>query len=157
MKKLIPITLFLLLLVGCGHTKYIPTKEETIVHYIDSIAWHDSTIFHHVYKEHYKDYAGPKDTLSLETEYSRFKAWNDSTANVINGEAENKDIDIPVQFKWKEKLVYKDSLVYVDKPYPVEVPKEIKYIPDFCKFTITWFILSIIYIGIRIYLKFKKK
>lgn len=157
LKRYLPaIIIFSILLEGCGTIKYIPTHEETIIHQIDSIAWHDSTVFHHIYHEHYKDYAGPKDTLKLETSYSKFKAWNDSTLNILKGEAVNKEEDIPVKIKWKEKIVYKDSIKTKEVPVPVEIEKEVKYIPGFCKFTIFWFILSIIYIGIKIYLKFKK-
>ena len=133
MRKLVTILLSLLL-VGCSTIKYIPTHEETIIHQVDSIAWHDSTVFHHIYHEHYKDYTGPKDTLNLETAYSRFKAWNDSTSNTLKGEAINKADSIPVKTKWKEKIVYKDSLVTKEIPVPVEVVKEVKYIPGFCKF-----------------------
>lgn len=155
MKKLLTI-LFSLLLVSCGTVKYIPTHEETIIHKVDSIAWHDSTIYHHIYNEHYKDYTGPEDTLYLETNYSRFRAWNDTTSNTLKGEAENKKDSIPTKIKWKERIVTRDSLVYVEKPYPVEITKEVKHIPGFCKFTIIWFVLSIIYIGIKVYLKFIK-
>lgn len=156
MKKPLVI-LSLLLLVGCGNIRYIETKEQTITHYVDSIAWHDSTIYHHIYHEHYKDYTGPKDTLNLETTYSRFKAWNDSTSNTLKGEAVNKEDSIPVKIKWKEKVIQKDSLIYVEKPVPVEVEKKIKYIPKFFWFAFGWFILSIIFIVLKIYLKFKGK
>lgn len=155
MKKFI-ILLFSILLVGCGTIKYVPIEKETVINYIDSITWHDSTIFHDIYHEYYKDYTGPKDTLKLETAYSEFKAWNDSTSNILKGEAKNKKDSIPIKIKWKERIVYKDSIVTKEVPVPVEIIKEIKHVPAFFWITLGWFILSILYIGIKIYLKFKK-
>lgn len=156
MKKIILFSAILCMTIGCCTTKHLPPKETTIVHHIDSIAWHDSTIYHNIYHEYYKDYTGPTDTLNLETTYSKFRAWNDTTSNILKGEALNKEGTIPVDIKWKEKIVYTDSLVYIDKPYPVEVPKEVKYIPGFCKFTIAWFILTLLYILINIYFKIRR-
>ena len=126
MKKLIAFILALLLIVaGCGITK--PTlpqaTDNTAVHLVDSIAWHDSTLYHHVYKEVYNDYADLLDTLKLSTTYSEFESYIDTTAKKLKGTAKNKDVDIPVQIKWKEKIVYRDSVRIVREPYPVEVEK----------------------------------
>lgn len=88
-----------LLLVGCSTIKYVPIENETIVNYVDSVCFRDSTVYHHIYKEHYKEYAGLLDTLRMETEYSKFTAYNDTTSNTLKGEAVNKDKDIPVQIK----------------------------------------------------------
>ena len=155
MKRLLPIILSLLLLDGCGHTKYIPIKEQVIVHQVDSIAWHDSTIVHNVYKEHYKDYTGLLDTLKMENTYSTFTAYNDTTANTLKGEIENKPISIPEKIKWKEKTVYKDSIQ--TKEVPVEVVETIiktKYPKTYWLF-LGLTIIGMLYIGIKLYLKFK--
>lgn len=155
MKKVLSIISFLLL-VGCGTIKHIPTHEETVIHQIDSIAWHDSTIYHHIYKEHYKDYVNADDTLSLETSYSKFKAWNDTSNRKIVGEAINKEDSIPVKIKWKEKIVYKDSLIERKVYYPDTKIKEVKVYPKFFWFTLGWFILTILTIITFILLKIKK-
>jgi hypothetical protein len=143
--------------ISCGVSK--PTlplaTDTTIVNIVDSIAWHDSTVFHHVYKEIYNDYANLLDTLNISTSYSDFSAWVDTTQNVLKGKAENKDIDIPVKTKWKEKIVYKDSIQIKEVPYPVEVIKEVTKYPS----TYWWFmgftVLTLIYFGRKLYLKFK--
>lgn len=145
-----------LLCTGCCTIKHIPI-EKTEIHVKDSIAWHDSTIYHHIYKEHYKEYTGPLDTLTLETTYSKFKAWNDTTENLLKGEAYNKKDSIPEKIKWKEKIVYKDSIITKETQVPVEVIKKEKYIPGFYKFTLAWFILSIAVIMLAIYSKFAGK
>ncbi len=115
----------LLIVAGCGITKPVlpPATDNTTVHVVDSTVWHDSTVVHHVYKEIYNDYTDMLDTLRLATTYSEFESYVDTTAKVLKGTARNKDIDIPVQIKWKEKIVYKDSIKVVKEPYPVEVEK----------------------------------
>ena len=142
MKKIISFLIILIMIIGCGVTKPTlpPATDTTVVHVIDSVAWHDSTVFHHIYKEIYNDYTGLLDTLSMSTT------------------AENKDIDIPVKIKWKEKIVYKDSIQVVREPYPVEVEK-IKYRHTFFD-KLSWLIsgislsILIIYI-IKLYAKRK--
>ena len=128
MKRIISLLIILITIIACGVTKPTlpPATDTTVVHVIDSVAWHDSTLFHHVYKEIYNDYADLLDTLNMSTTYSDFSAWVDTTSNKLKGTATNKDINIPVQIKWKEKIVYKDSIQVVREPYPVEVEK-IKY------------------------------
>lgn len=155
MKKIISLLIILITIISCGITKPLPpATDTTVVHVIDSVAWHDSTLFHHVYKEIYNDYTDLLDTLNMSTTYSDFSAWVDSTSNKLKGTATNKDIDIPVQIKWKEKIVYKDSIQVVREPYPVEVEK-IKYRHTFWG-KLSWLIsglfisILIIYI-IRIY------
>ena len=159
MKKLFVIILSILLIVaGCGITKPVlpPATDNTTVHVVDSTVWHDSTVVHHVYKEIYNDYTDMLDTLRLATTYSEFESYVDTTAKVLKGTARNKDIDIPVQIKWKEKIVYKDSIKVVKEPYAVEVEK-IVY-KHYWYESILWFftVLALLFIAwkvIKIYIK----
>lgn len=132
-------------------------STETVINYIDSVTYHDSTIYHTLYKERYNDYTSLLDTLNMSTTYSDFSAWVDTTNNSLKGTAENKDIDVPVKIKWKEKIVYKDSIVTKEVPYPVEVTKEIVKYPK----TYWWFmgisILSLAFVGFKLWLKNKIK
>ncbi len=130
-------------------------KEETIVHYIDSIAWHDSTVINYLTKERYVDIVKPLDTLKLETTYAKAEAYLDTANTVLRGTIENKsDAPVKTQIKWKEKIVYRDSTVI--KEVPVEVTKEVIKYPK----TYWWFmamsIAALVYIIIKVYLKFKK-
>lgn len=159
MKKVI---LFLAIVVGiaacgiCKPQKPQPSESNTEVHYIDSVRWHDSTVYHTFYKERYKDFTSLLDTLRLSTTYSDFQSWVDTTSNTLQGTAENKQDSVPVKIKWKERIVYKDS-IHVEKiPYPVEVTKEIIKYPKSYWWFLGFTVLAIIYIGIRIYLKFRK-
>lgn len=160
-RKLPKLLLFLTLslsalcLPSCGLVKHCPQKEETIVHYIDSIAWHDSTVITYLEKERIVDVVKSYDTLNLETTYAKAQAYVDTTLGVLKGSIENKpDVPVKTQIKWKEKIVYRDSIV--TKEVPVEVTKEVIKYPK----TYWWFmaisIAALVYIIIKVYLKFKK-
>jgi hypothetical protein len=154
MKKFAIISL--LLLTACGVTHHLPPESEhTIVHYIDSIAWHDSTIIHYLTKERYVDITKPLDTLNLETSYAKAEAYLDTSMNVLRGSIENKDVPIETVIKWKEKIVYKDSIQVKEIPYPVEVPKEVTKYPKTYWWLLAFSILSAAYFGVKTYLKFK--
>ena len=156
MKKVLLYILIGIALASCANTKKVPkTTEVTIVTYKDSVAWHDSTIYHEVYHEHYKDYTGLLDTLKMETTYNTFTAYNDTLSNHLMVEVENKDISLPIQIKWKEKVVYKDSLVYVTQEVPVEVEVVKKVYPKSYWVLLALVILGAIVGGIKLYLKFK--
>ena len=159
MKKgsLILLSAILLIIGACGVCKpnVPPATDTTVVHVIDSIAWHDSTVYYMVPKEVYNDYTSLLDTLRLSTSYSAFESYVDTTNKTLKGSAKNTVDRLPVQIKWKEKIVYKDSIKIEEKPYPVEVVKEVTKYPT----TYWWFmgisILALLYIILKLYLKFK--
>ena len=101
------------------------------------------------------DIVKPLDTLKLETTYAKAEAYLDTANTVLRGTIENKsDAPVKTQIKWKEKIVYRDSIV--TKEVPVEVTKEVIKYPK----TYWWFmamsIAALVYIIIKVYLKFKK-
>ena len=124
-----------LMVTSCGITKPVVVRDSTQIniHYVDSVNYIDSTIYHHIWKEHYKDYANLLDTLNLETSYSRAKAYIDTLNKKLKGEIENKEDSIPERIKWKTKTVYKDSTVYIKEEIPVPYEVEKKYVPKFYK------------------------
>ena len=153
MKKLI-IALASLLLLACS-PKHFPPKEEVIVRYVDSIAWHDTTIISYLEKERYSDFTSLLDTLVLETNYAKSETYIDTNNNVLKGSIENKITPVKTTIKWKEKVVYKDSIQIQTNYYPAETIKEVTKYPT----TYWWFmgftILALVYIIIKLYLKFK--
>lgn len=156
MKKFAIISL--LLLTACGVTHHLPPEtEHTVVHYIDSIAWHDSTIIQYLTKERYVDITKPLDTLYLETSYAEAQAYLDTSMNVLKGSIENKYTPIETPIKWKEKISYKDSIQVKKIPYPVEVTKEITKYPKSYWWLLVFSIISALYFGVKTYLKFKLK
>lgn len=109
-------------LVSC-RVQYIPVEHTEYVTVRDSIYLRDTTIQYKVEKEYVKDYTDLLDTLKMETSYSNFAAWVDTSAAKLSGIAQNKEkiVDIPVQVK--EKVTVRDSIVYKEVPVPVEVEK----------------------------------
>lgn len=146
-----------ILLVGCK-THQTVIKEETVTRYVDSTIWHTDTTYFQVPVEVYADYTSLLDTLSLETNYAI--AWSavDTNNMFLVGEIRNKDIKVPVKYLWKEKVVTKDTTIY--KEHTEYVPKDViiekTKNSKFANACIVWSILSIILIGVFIYIKIKK-
>lgn len=158
-RNLIVLLLATLGISACGIFKPVvpgPSEHE-VIRYIDSTIYHDSTVYHHIYKERYNDYSSLLDTLELSTSYSDFRSWVDTTQNLLKGTAENKEDSVPVKIKWKEKVVYKDSIQIKEIPVPVEVVKEVTKYPKSYWWFMGFTIVGLLYIGMKIYLKFKRK
>ena len=154
MKKLIYLALLLLFTFGCctpRHTTVIDHKTE--IHYIDSTRWHDSTIYYTIPVERYRDYTSLLDTLKLETSLAKAEAYVDTTNNTLKGSIENKKDSLKTVIKWKEHIVYRDSIEY--KEVPVEVTKEVTKYPKSYWWLLGATILTVIYFALKIYLKLK--
>ena len=156
MRKILYLTVLLLLTLGCGVTKKtIQIDRITETHYVDSTRWHDSTIYYIVPIERYRDYTSLLDTLKLETSLAKAEAYVDTTNNTLKGSIENKEDSIKTVIKWKEHIVYRDSIEKVEVPVPVEVVKEVTKYPK----TYWWFmgftLLTGIYFGLKVFLKVK--
>lgn len=137
---------------GCS-ILHKPIKEEVVVRYVDSIKWHDSTVTTYLTKEKVIEYTKPLDTLRMETTYAKAEAYLDTTFQALKGILENKDnIPVKTQIKWKEKVVYKDSIV--TKEIPVPTPYEVVRYPK----TYWWFmgisLAALAFIGIKVYKRF---
>lgn len=97
------------------------------------------------------------DTLKLETSYAKAEAYLDTANTVLRGTIENKsDVPVKTQIKWKEKIVYKDSIRIVEKEVPVEVIKEVKVYPKTYWLFMAISIAALAYIILKVYLKFIK-
>ena len=154
MRKLLYLTVLLLLTFGCGVTKKtIQIDRITETHYVDSTRWHDSTIYYIVPIERYRDYTSLLDTLKLETSLAKAEAYVDTTNNTLKGSIENKKDSIKTVIKWKERIVQKDSLVY--KEVPVEVEKEVVKYPKSYWWFMGFTLLTGIYFGLKAFLKVK--
>lgn len=143
-------------MTSCTVLKPVVVRDSTVVsyNYIDSVRFVDSTVYHHLYKEVYNDYADMLDTLNLEDTYSKAKAYIDTTNKLLKGSIATKDVDIPVQIKWKEKIVYKDSIVYQKEEIPVTVEVVKTKHPKYEWILWVWSILSLLGLAAFIYLKF---
>lgn len=141
--------------IGCKQQQTV-IKEETVTRYIDSTIWHTDTTYYQVPIEVYSDFTSLLDTLRLQTNYSI--AWSavDTNNMMLVGEIRNKDIKIPIQYVWKDRIIYQDSIVENTKE--VQVPVEVEKVRNskFATVCIVWSVLSFLFICAFIYLKIKK-
>lgn len=142
---------------GCK-TQHTVIKEETVTRYIDSTIWHTDTNFFEIPVEIYRDYTGLLDTLRLENKYSI--AWSavDTNNMILLGELKSKNVKVPVEYKWKERIIYQDTTIFKEKEIPVPVEKEVvktKY-PWWSWVCLCWTLICLVYVGFKIYLKFWK-
>ena len=140
---------------GCK-TQHTVIKEETITRYIDSTIWHTDTTYYQLPVEVYSDYTGLLDTLRLENTYSYTWSAVDTNKMILVGELRTNDIKIPVQYLWKDRIIYQDSIVESIKevPTPYEVVKT--KTPTWAWWTLFLCLLFIGYAGFKLYIKFWK-
>lgn len=142
---------------GCK-TQHTVIKEETVTRYIDSTIWHTDTTYYQLPIEVYSDYTGLLDTLRLENTYSYTWSAVDTNKMILIGELKNKNVKVPVEYKWKERIIYQDTTIFKEKEIPVPVEKEVvktKY-PWWSWICLTWTVLCLVYVGFKIYFFIKK-
>lgn len=155
MRRLVCSILAALAIVGCSTIKYVPVETIKEVHVKDSVYFRDTVVRVELEKARISDLVNVGDTLVLSDAYSRATAFVDTTRAILRGTIETTRpyVEKPVQFK--EKIVYRDSVVTKEVPVPVEVTKEVRYIPWWAK-TLSWIGgLSLIALIIYILLKLK--
>lgn len=123
-----------LIMLSCSpKTVYVPIET------VKEIAVHDTTYLHRtdtlvqIPETTIADYINVADTLRLEAPYALSTAWVDTTLGILKGRLVQGG-KLPVQVVEKERIVTKDSIVYQDHPYPVEVEKIKKIVPGFWRF-----------------------
>lgn len=135
---------FLIVLIGiilgsCSpKVIYLPSNTDTHTEYRDSVVYKVDTLRIPVPVETVREVVPPMDTLSMETSVAEAKAWVDTTTNALKGVLKNKKTALSQpQVVYKEKIAYRDSLVYKEVPVPVEVEKIVKRVPWWAKFLST--------------------
>lgn len=153
LKRLI-ILLSLLFVCSCGTIKYVPIKGDTVVEYRDSIVRVDSVIYTPV--EVIKEVIPITDTLTMSTSLAEAKAYIDTTNKLLKGEIHNKK-GITNKVEYKEKIVYRDSIVTQEIPVEVVKDKIIRKAPwwNWILYPFALFgLVSILLLAVKIYLKF---
>lgn len=144
------------MLIGCKTIQYVPIEHTEYVHQLDSVYFRDTVIQYQIEKEYIRDFTGMLDTLRMETAYSKFASWVDTSSAKLSGTAVNKSenvINVPVSVK--EKVIVKDSIVYKDVPVPVEVVKTVH--PAYEKWLWVYAFVSLALLGLWLLLKFRLK
>ena len=155
MKKITICLLIAVLFSACGTIQYVPVETIKEVHVKDTTVLHDTTIQYQTKKEYVRDYTGLLDELVLETEYAIAKAHVDTAAEKLTGSIENKDKALNIPIQYKERLVYRDTVITKEKIVPVEVEKKVPFVPFFWKFFSVIGILAVAYIVFKLLFKFK--
>ena len=155
MKKITTCLLIAVLFSACGTIQYVPVETIKEVHVKDTTVLHDTTIQYQIEKEYVRDYTGLLDELVLETEYAIAKAHVDTAAEKLTGSIENKDKALNIPTQYKERLVYRDTVITKEVPVPVEVEKKVPFVPFFWRFLSVIGILAIAFIVFKLLFKFK--
>ena len=156
-KNLIKFMTVLCLLIPSCKTVYLPSSTSTTVNVKDSTVFHIKDSVRITERSRYKDYAGLLDTLMVKGNRSSSKSWVDTTRNVLNTELVEEPIEEKTKIIYRDRWKTRDSLVYVEKPVPVEVQVEKKVYPRFLVILSILGVLSTCVLGVLGYLKIKKK
>ena len=139
---------------GCRTIQYIPIETGTTVNVRDSIRWEirDSVVIREATR--YKDMAWLGDSLRIQGQRSRMWAVADTAKGAIVGGLEEDKVEEKTRIVYKDRWKVRDSLVF--KEIPVEIEKPVRYIPRWVWWSLAFNILTILGIGLIIYLKMKK-
>lgn len=157
MKKITTCLLIAVFFSACSpKIVYVPTNTDTHIEYRDSVIYKVDTLKIPVPVETIKEVVPPMDTLKMATSVAEARAWVDSTTKTLKGEMKNKKTELSQpQVIYKERTVYRDSLVEKEVPVPVEVEKKVPFVPFFWKFLSVIGILAIAFITFKLLFKFK--
>ena len=154
-KNLIKFMTVLCLLIPSCKTVYLPSSTSTTVNVKDSTVFHIKDSVRITERSRYKDYAGLLDTLRVNGNRSSSKSWVDTTRNVLNTELVEEPIEEKTKIIYRDRWKTRDSLVYVEKPVPVEVQVEKRIYPRFLVILSILGVLSTCVLGILGYLKIR--
>jgi hypothetical protein len=165
------ILIFIILLTSlscfssCGSLKQVPVTNNSSVIFKDSLIIRDSTrfidsiIYVPIPREKVMEIISQIDTSFLETSIAESQAYVDTNSLMIVHSLENKDTVLKERIVYKDKYITETRIVYKDSIQVKEIPVEVEVVktvyPKTYWYLLGFFILVLIYIGIRIYLKFK--
>ena len=150
---------------SCGSLKQVPVTNNSSVIFKDSLIIRDSTrfidsiIYVPIPREKVMEIISQIDTSFLETSVAESKAYVDTNSLMIVHSLENKDTVLKERIVYKDKYITETRIVYKDSIQVKEIPVEVEVVktvyPKTYWYLLGFFILVLVYIGIRIYLKFK--
>ncbi len=130
---------------------YVPVETDTHVEHRDSVIYRTDTLRIDVPVELIKEVVPQLDTLVMETSVAKATAYLDTSMVALRGVLENKKTSLSqVQVVYKEKIQYRDSIQVKEVPVPVEVEKEVPYVPLFFKIMAVIGIIFLAYLTFRV-------
>lgn len=140
------------MVVGCGTVKEVPIQTIEKVVIKDTTIYVKDTVTVEIPKEVIKEIV-PQDTVSvLRTSVA------ESEAKIQQGMLHHslkQTGKVKVKVDTVVRVQYVDRLI--NKEVPVEVVKEVKYIPDLYWYSLIFNVIVLCYIAFKIYLKIKVK
>lgn len=148
--------IFIFTFMGCSTTRYATVSgvEKEVTNYKDSIRIKDSIVVIPV--ERIVDIVPQYDTLKMETTQARAKAYVDTTLHLLRGSIENKN-KAKTEVREVVKFVERTDTLYIDKPVPYEVEKQVRYVPAIYKLSLIFMIATIALTVIWLILRYKFK
>ena len=134
--------------IGCCPLRQVEIEHRVEYTYKDSTILKDSTVVIPV--ERIVDVVPVYDSLKMETSMAKASAWVDTTTHTLKGNLENKQ-GIQYKYIYKDRIEYRDSLVYKEVPVEVEVVKTVH--PKYEVWLWWWLALSVAGIALFIYKK----
>lgn len=131
MYRLIYFIIAIFLTVSCSpKIVYVPVHSYTNVRDSVIVSYRDSIRVIPI--ERIVDIVAEYDTLFLETSLAKSVAYVDTNTHSLKGTIENKQA---VQYRYvtEYKTEYRDSIVFQEKPYPVEKIVRESYVPWYHK------------------------
>ena len=141
-----------LLVTSCGPTKLVPVEAETRekIEIRDSIVYRDTFIY--IPQERIVEVVPQLDTLRMDIEQAKAKAYLDTDLMLLRGTLESKRA---TQKEYIERIEYRErtDTVYIERPQPYEVPKP--YIATWCWWSLIINIVGVLMLIFFLYLKLK--
>lgn len=137
---------------ACACTKTVYLEKEKLVEVKEYVTQVDTIIIPQVQQEVVEKVVEIQDTSRLSTKYATSEAF------VSEGQLHHALWNKPESFKFDIQIptLHKDSIVRIREPYPVEVVKEVKTIPNIYKVCLWLIIGEVIFAAIALILKFKR-
>lgn len=139
----------LLAFFGCTKTVYLTEEKEVKV--TEYVTKKDTVFVPEIKVERVETVKPITDTSRLETTFAYSEAW-------ISGERmEHILFNKPNAFKFDFKIptTHRDSIVTIREPYPVEVIKEVKKIPNAYRIAFWFVIFEFVAFFVYLWLKIK--
>lgn len=149
---LILIVLACLSVLGCSSIRYVPIENIEKIIYKDSTIYVNDTITVEVEKQVIKEVLPQLDTSVLKTDLASSIAYLDTNKREIHHELKQEGtIRVAYDTVYVTKTVEKIKEVEV----PIEVEKEVKYIPAFFWIVTIYAVVLTMFIILRVYMKIK--
>lgn len=149
---IVAIIIALLSLVNASCAKTVYLEKEKVVEVKEYVTQTDTVFVSKVEREEVVKVVEIADTSRLETTHALSEAF------VSEGQLHHALWNKPESFKFDIQIptLHRDSIVRIREPYPVEVVKEVKTIPNIYKVCLWLIIGEVIFAAIALILKFKR-